>query len=222
MSEQATAIAELEQKLQDAEARAIEAETKAAEAEARITELEGEITLRDEQITELQGRAEAAETANADLAKRIEAIEATLAEKTREAALGEKVNEILGQVHEEVIPLDGGGYATEHRAPTQEYAVVAASAFVKGDPDSVQALNVFLADNGGRIPTRNVSDKPNLQVIPASANAGGSAAPQTDDEKLAVALQGQEFTAQRGKQIKTLMDGGMPFEQARRKAMASS
>lgn len=203
-------IAELEQKLADATEQL---ET----ATARVTELEVEVTQRDEQITELQGRVEAAETASADLATRLEAIEAQLAETNQEQLIAQKVNEIMADTAEEVIPLEGGGTATELRAPTKEYATIAASAFIKGDSDSMQALNVFLKANGNRIPTQSVGEKPNLQVIPASMHSD-KGAPKTDAEKLDAALAAGEFTEKRGKEIAGLMTSGMAFEAAREKA----
>jgi hypothetical protein len=40
---------------------------------------------------------------------------------------------------------------------------------VKGDKESFQALNVFLADHGHRVPTVSVGSKPALKPIAASA-----------------------------------------------------
>ena len=192
-------IAQLEQDLADAHAAL---ETAATEKEAL-----------EAQVAEITARAEAAEAASADLNTRMEAIEALLANKETEAKIAEKVNELAQVRVEETIKPEDGEAFTEERALDPEYIQVAASAAVLGTAESMQALNVFIAGHGHKIPTVSLGNKPNLKPItaPIAASAGTGEA-LTEEQK----LEAWSATDGRKAEVRTAMGTGLSFEDAKR------
>ena len=191
-------IKQLQTDLAAAQATIADMETAKTEADAAH---EAELTARDEQIAALTARAEKAEGAQQELTSRIEAVEKALATKEQDAAIADKMAEIQADKRTEFSKLDNGEVIAEERVPSPEYALRAASAFVKGDKESQEELHVFLAANGNRVPTVGVmNSKPALLAASASRE---TAEPLDEWGKLAQ----WPGTEQKRSRIRQIMEG---------------